>query len=163
LGCLCVQVPLQVLEAAPRTRGSCCAWAGAESRHAIADNIAAQKSLLFVTVQPSCSWALFFRLFPDWPESVVENKVAHLIALFDALLGVELPMYAQVSRLCAFSHSRLAKRFERGWPEGALMLPSTSLLWPFHSSETKVNGVSSGQNWRRIWNKAPPNVAWPDG
>jgi hypothetical protein len=97
---------------------SCCAWAGAESRHAITDNIAAQKSLLFVTVQPSCSWALFFRLFPDWPESVVENKVAHLIALFDALLGVELPMYAQVKSALRVFPFRLAKRFERGWPEG---------------------------------------------
>ena len=42
------------------------------------------------------------------------------------------------------------------------MMPSASLFLPFHSSETKVNGVSSGQKWRRIWNKAPPNTAWPD-
>ena len=47
----------------------------------------------------------------------MENKVAHLIALFDALLGVELPMYPQVKSALRVFPFRLGKRFERGWPE----------------------------------------------
>ena len=36
---------------------------------------------------------------------MVENKVSYLIALFDALLGVEVPMYAQVNpALCVGHH-----------------------------------------------------------
>src|ERR1700731_2121854 len=64
---------------------------------------------------PSHSWALF-RSF-DWPEGVLENKVSHLIALCDAVRGVELPMYTHVKPALRVFPFRLGKRFERGRPE----------------------------------------------
>jgi hypothetical protein len=65
-------------------------------------------------IAPSFSWALF----PDWPEGAVENIVSHVIALFDALFGVGVPMYAQVNSALCVGPFRVAKRFERGSPEG---------------------------------------------
>jgi hypothetical protein len=54
----------------------------------------------------------------DWPEGVLENIVAHVIAFYDALIGVELPMYAYVNPALRVVVFRVAKRIVRGWLEG---------------------------------------------
>ena len=63
---------------------------------------------------PSFLWALF----PDWPEGMAENKVGHLIALSDALGGVEVPMDAHVNPALRVVVFRSGKRFELASPEG---------------------------------------------
>jgi hypothetical protein len=69
---------------------------------------------------------------------VVENKVSYLIALFDALLGVEVPMYAHVKSALRVLPFRLGKRIERYSREGPDVAASIYIVAvPFIRNKSK--------------------------
>ena len=55
----------------------------------------------------------------DWPEGVAENKVSNLIAFYNALGGVEVPMDAHVNPALRVVEFRVGERIERLRREGS--------------------------------------------
>ena len=77
------------------------------------------------------------------------------IALVDALFGVEVPMDAQVNSALCVGPFRVAKRFERGWPEGhdvALNIPILAVEFIRNKSKSRFVGpkMTQGTRHRRM-------------